>query len=270
MGPLPILTPSLAGDRKLSYTVELRLQTTTFIPGIRLLLNTTGETGGYLESATVRGRDMRDHLVERNADFSMQIPTEQLNDFIVVVENNYNILYLQQTMEEHTIEYRQAGAGLDYLRELERQMLDGLDGEEIEAQERRTAEWELFEVREMIRDFMEQQAAIEHAAIYSTVTVILTEVILPEVVVEEEVVEEIIEVIELTFSERLGNRISSSINILIDAAQGLLLVVIAIFPILLIIAFFAAITLLIIFAARRLILKFRKPVAKSIEEEKEE
>jgi len=238
MGALPILTPSRAGDRVLSYTVSFNLQTTDFIPGIRLLLNTVSEKGGYLEAATVRGRDMRELYTERSADFSLRVPSELLTEFIIIVENSYNILFMNQAMHEHTAEYRQTGTRLDYLREQEARLSNGLRDEEITDSERRALERELIEVRIMINDFFAQQTAIDHSVNYSTVTITLFEVVIfEEVIVEPEP--------PATFSTRLTNQISSSVAVFVAFCQGLLLVIITLAPVILILAFFGAVILII-------------------------
>jgi len=123
----PILTPSNAGDRRLVYTVSMRLQTTEFLPGMRLLLDTVAEAGGYLVTADVHGSDLNGPLTAQTAEFSFRVPTEGLAGLIFVVENNYNILHLRQDMEERTASYQRNEWSLDDLREQERQIWEELE-----------------------------------------------------------------------------------------------------------------------------------------------
>ena len=258
IGELPILTPSEAGDRVLTYTVNLRLQTTNFIPGIRMLLNAASERGGHLESASIWGRDMRDSESERSASFLLRIPSERLTEFIIVVEDNYNIFNLEQNMDERTAEYRQVGINLDFLRLEESRLLEELENEDLTDQERRNLERELLDIRSWMSDVASQQAAIEHAVNFSTVTVHLSEVIFAEAEDEDEEEEE--PEPAANFGDRLADRIESSINMFIVFCQGFLLVIIAIVPVLLILAILAVLALLIIMLIRGAKPRIRKMV----------
>jgi len=175
---LPILTPSNAGDRRLVYTVSMRLQTTEFLPGMRLLLNTVRETGGYLVSTNVQGSDLRRSPTERAAEFRFRVPTEQLEDFILVVENNYNIWNLQQYMQEETARYQQNAWGLDDLREQEILLVELL--EDAEGDDAFWLSEELRGVRQAIRELEARQANIMSDVVYSTVDVQLFEAFLPQ------------------------------------------------------------------------------------------
>jgi len=178
---LPILTPSDAGDRRLIYTVSMQLQTTEFLPGMRLLLDTVAEADGYLVSADVRGSDLRRTRTEQSAVFRFRIPTEGLASLIFVVENNYNILSLQQGMQEETAQYQQTGWTLDDLREQESELLEILETAEGEAYT--AANDRLREVRRSIRELEASQAAIMSNVIYSTVDIQLSEVLVPDDIV---------------------------------------------------------------------------------------
>ena len=246
IGPLPILTPSQAGGRLLSYNVTLHLQTKDFIPAIRLLLNSTAEKGGYLENADVRGRDMRENTTERSADFLLQVPSERLTEFIIIIEDNYNILRLQQSMNEHTAEYRQVETSLNHLYELEERLIEDIQDEEITDQQRRALEWELVEVRSWINDFIAQQTEIDHSVMYSRVTVQLREVVIVEEVEEEEEEEVEEEEPPVSYSERLSERISISVDVFVAFCQGLLLAIVALAPVLLILLFFLSSALIIV------------------------
>lgn len=174
---LPILTPSDAADRRLIYTVHLSLQTTEFLPGMRLLLDTVAEADGYLVSATVHGSDLR-RPSEKYGEFRFRVPTEQLGEFIRVVENNYNIWSLHQNMQEQTARYRQTDWTLNDLRERADQLEEIL--ETATGNARAAAEEELREIQRSIRELEAAQAEIISDVIYSTVDVQLFEVIFPE------------------------------------------------------------------------------------------
>ena len=171
----PTLTPSRAGDRRLVYTLNMRLQTSEFLPGMRTLLNTVGELEGYLITANVHGYDLRNPSPDRSANFRFRVPTENLAEFIFVIENNYNIWSMNQEMQEVTSAYQHNVWGLEELREHERTLLELL--EDAEGNERTAALNSLSDVRRSIREFESAQAGIMSNVIYSTIDIQLFEAI---------------------------------------------------------------------------------------------
>jgi len=175
----PTLTPSQAGDRRLVYTVSMTLQTLDFLPGMRLLLNEVGGADGYLVSADIRGNDMRTATrTAQNAVFHFRLPTEALPEFLVMIENNYNILALRQDMQERTAQYQGNAWGLNDLREQESHLLELIENATEDEQAALSAE--LRDVRGMIRELEASQAAIMSDVVYSTLEVHLMEVFLLE------------------------------------------------------------------------------------------
>jgi len=172
---LPILAPDEAGDRRLVYTVTLQLQTTEFLPGMRLLLNTVAELNGYQVESEVWGYDLRRPGMERSAEFRFRVPTENLAEFIFIVENNFNIWHLRQQMQERTAEYREADWVLEDLREEEAALQEAIEtatgGARAELLER------LRDVQRAIRSREVGQAEIMTDVIYSTVDIQLFEAI---------------------------------------------------------------------------------------------
>ena len=191
---LPLLTPSDAGDRRLIYTVEMVLQTREFLAGHRILVDTVGEAGGYIVTADIRGSDMRSRRpTEQSAYLRFRIPTERLGEFILVVENNFNIWHLLQVMQEETQWYEHIGWNLDDLREEERHLRELLEeaeeaeeNEETEGIDQAQAAERLNEIHRHVRELEAAQAAIMDDVIFSTVDVTLYEAFVPEVREEAE------------------------------------------------------------------------------------
>ena len=177
----PTLTPEDAGDRRLIYNVSMRLQTTEFLPGMQLLLDTVGDLGGYLVHGNVHGSDLNQNAREQSADFLFRVPTEGLGEFIRVVENNFSIWSLNQNMQEATAQYQQTEWNLDDLREQEAALVAFLDAadEDTDEDEIAAAEADLSAVRGAIRELEASQAGIMSDVIYSTVEVQLHEVFPP-------------------------------------------------------------------------------------------
>jgi len=229
--PLPILAPAET-DRLLVYTAAMGLQTTDFMPGIRRLLNTVGEMDGYLTYFEVSGHDIRGPGWERSARFTFRIPTENLSEFVVIVENNYNIWWLRQVADDETDSFQYSVSNLDDLRDEERWLVEELDRAETSGA-RVNIQSRLSRVRRQIREHGTTQAAIMDAVIYSTVEIELFEAFISQ----EEVIE------KLQFSERLGKATSNSVNGFIAFIQGLVILIVSISPLLVIMALCTAITL---------------------------
>ena len=232
---LPIRTPSEAGGRRLIYTVSMRLQTPEFMRGFRKLQDTVGDLGGYLMFMEIWGHDLASPRWERRAHFTFHIPSENIGEFVRVIENNYNIWWARQSTDDATARYQQATTTLEDLRFEESWLLDEIELAETPGQ-RTSFQRRLSEVRAQIRNFETARAAITYNVVYSTVEIELFEVIIPEdEVIEEEAV------IEFTFSERLDEAVSESTGNLLSFIQGLIIFIIVISPVLIILAFCAAI-----------------------------
>jgi len=233
-GNIPILAPSEMGVKKLSYTVTLHLQTTSFIPGMRKLLDMVGEKGGYIEYANVTGYDLRYPPVERAADFRFRVPSEQLGEFLVEIENNYNLWYLLQETADDTARYQLDDTRLDDLREQERRLLDDLK-KTYDAKERLNIESRLSEVQSSIRRLSASQASIENNVVLSTVNIKLFEVIItdPE------------SVVTVPFVENLRGVASNSIDTFINILQGLVIAIVVLSPFIIIVAVVGGIVLLV-------------------------
>ena len=244
IGVIPILLPSETG-RQLVYNVDMHFQTTEFMPGTRAMLDKVRDLEGYSEEVIVNGRPILRPYIKRSASGTFRIPTIHLNEFIVFMENNYNLLFLHQRMIDHTISYESDQARLERLREQEQRLLADLEDDEEEDID--TIREDLDAVRDSIRDLEATTASLERDVIYSTVVVVLDEVIIPiEEEIEEEEEEE--EIVPPTFGERFLDTMESSLSGLLVVSQAIFLVFFAILPWILPLAI---VVILIIFAVRR-------------------
>jgi len=217
----------------------MQLQTTEFMAGIRRLVLTVGEMNGYLISAQVYGRDLRTPEAERYASYVFRLHTDRLAEFIMEMEDNYNLLSLRQLSDDITTEHRTVGTALEDMRGLEAIILKELEDEELDPADRRNLEAELNALRSSIRNLETHQSEMDDSILYSTVTVHLGEVIFVEVIEEEP--EE-----EPTFGERFSLAASRSWDGFIGFCQGLLIIIIRILPTLLILGAIAVVTFLIV------------------------
>ena len=215
VGPLPMILPSETG-RQLVYRTDIHIETTNFMPGVRQLLDKVAELNGYSERVIVNGHHLIWPYHERNAFFRFRIPTENLNDFLVFVENNYNLVLLDKEMIDMTTTYERKIANLEDLYEREQQILEELEDEDGDATQR-----DLDQVRSQIRNLEATTAELEHDVIYSNIRVYLGEVIFPE---DEEEVE------PMTFGERFRETVDSSLSSFVAVLQVLLIIFTAMLP----------------------------------------
>jgi len=197
------------------------LQSSDFMPGIRRLLNTTSDMEGYLMLFEVSGHDMRTPPRERSARFTLRVPTENLAEFVIMIENNYNIWWLRQAADDETSSYEHSGLTLEDLRIEENQLLLELE-RTTESEDRLNIQSRLANVRRQIREHTANLSAIMDAVIYSTVTIELFEVFPAEISEPQ------------SFNQRVSLSVSNSINALIAFMQGLVLIIIALTPVLII------------------------------------
>ena len=175
----PTLIPSEDDDRRLVYTVDMVLQTIDFLPGLQLINRAVGGAGGYPVNVNYTGSDLRYAPTEQYAVFYFRLPTEQLPEFIVLIENNFNILSLQQSLQEVTEQYRGVVWSLDDLREERYRLRERLDELEADDAERITINVRLGELNRIIRELEAAQSQIMRGVIYSTLHIQLFEVFLP-------------------------------------------------------------------------------------------
>jgi len=242
--PMPIITPDDERGRRLTYDVRLELQSTNFTDGTNLLAITVAEMGGFVLNSSMQGSDIRSPERERVANYDFRLPTENLPEFLVVVRANFNVINLNQTSEDITVDYERETWEFEDLTELE-EVLEGiLEDNELNAAERRDIEAYLAGVRADIRTVEQRRSAMDYDILYSFITIRLEEVIPPEPEVEEE--EE--ETVETTFGDRFGDAAASSFGAFVGFGQGLLIVIVTILPTLIILG---AIAFAIIFSVRK-------------------
>ena len=252
--PLPLLPPSISGGKRIVYTVDVQIQTTAFMSGIRTLLTAVGNMEGYVESANVQGRDMRTPDTERSANYTLRMYSERLSDFLVILEDNYNLVSLRQTSTDVSANYRHGDSTLDDLRDQEARLLRDLENTRLDAEDRLEFEQRLAQVQSSIRSYERQQYTLNDDVLYSTVNVQLREVIFIEDAEEEEAEE----IPELTFGERLSVAVERAIDGFVAFCQGFLIVLIRFLPILIILIILAIIAYLVYRVVRLLIERYRK------------
>lgn len=220
---LPLLAPDNDIGVSLSYTVELRLQTTSFMAGIRTLNNTVAEMKGYTVHASIQGRDLFRPEFARQASYDYKIPSENLAKFLMAMEDNYNLLYMEQNAEDITTEQERADSRLEQLEQRQTSLQAELNAAKA-ASDRQRIEQELAEVRAELNSLRAKSREMERKVVYSTVSITLYEVIPPA------------EAATLTWGERLQQTGSNTAGRFAAMGQGLVLFFISALPVLVMLA----------------------------------
>ena len=239
---VPIITPSDESGRLMVYNVQMRLQTSDFMRGWRLILDTVGEMGGYFPHTIHLGDDMRrDPTQSREAFFRIRIPTENLAEFLLLIEQNYNIWRFEKTAEDEIMTYRRTDYALQGMREDETRLAQMLDGAE-ETEEILDLQSQLAALRNSIANMEISQDQLMDAVIYSTVIIELYEAFAPYVAEE---------LPPLTFGEQMREALSGSLSFLSRLAQSLAIFAVVVLLPMLVIAVIVLICIRLVNKMRR-------------------
>jgi len=240
---LPLLTASDSRGRRLIYTVDMDLQTTTFMQGRRTILNTAARLNGYVERANVQGRDIRSPWTERSAGFTLRIHSDNLAEFIVVMEDEFNLLFFNQESDDVTAEFEHTEATLDDLHEQEERLRDLLENTTMSDAERRNLNRQLSDLQANIRNRERQRNVLDDHFRYSTVNIRLFEVIFPEDAPEPEP--------EEPFGVRFSRAVGDMASGFIRGLQAIAIGIISILPALIILAVIAVVVIMILRKAKK-------------------
>jgi hypothetical protein len=219
MGPIPILLASETG-RQLIYSTDIIIETTEFMKDMRLLLNTIDTVGGYSERTTVNGRSLRTPHIERDAFVTLRLPPENLVEFIIFIEDNYQLVFLDKRMTDLTTSHQGNLDHLEDLKEREERLLAELN-DDLATTEQGDLERDLENIRADIRNLEATTDQLIYHVALSDIRISLSEVIFPK---EKEPVP------SQTFGERFQEVTKDSLDRLLAMLQGLLVVFITLIP----------------------------------------
>jgi len=234
---LPMLTPSDSRGKRLVYNVDMQLQTTEFMPSIRTLFTTLASMGGYVETEMLQGRDMRFPGTERHVIYTVRIHSDRLSEFLVVIEDNFNLVFRNRVGTNVTVDFEHTEATLDDLREREVRIRNILEDGSLNNTERRNYNRQLEEVQSNIRNRERQRNVFDDSIHYSTLTIQILEVILPEDAPDPEP--------DLTFGERFGEAARNMGNGLLRGLQTLAIGIVLILPALIILVVIAVVVIIV-------------------------
>ena len=153
-------------QRKLIRNVNLDVETENFDALMSSVAEKTKEFGGYIEQSRVYNGSQY-YYERRNADITLRIPAEGLDDFLSAVSENCNVISQNETVEDVTLRYVDLKSHKEAL-ETEQ---DRLTVEDII-----TIESRLSEVRYQLESMESQLRTLENQVSYSTVYLYIAEV----------------------------------------------------------------------------------------------
>lgn len=94
-------------SRKLIRTVRLNVETDTFDDLLNGLQQQIAALGGYVEQSDISGVSLtyRNEPSRRSASITARVPSNQLNQFVSVVEESGNVIFKSESTEDVTLRY---------------------------------------------------------------------------------------------------------------------------------------------------------------------
>lgn len=219
-------------QRKLIKTVNLDVETETFDTLMANVYAKTESLGGYVESSyTYNGSNYRGNQ-KRNANLTLRIPAEHLEEFLSAVSEISNVISRNDNVTDITLQYVDMQSHKEALKTEQTRLLELLEQAES-VEDIITIESRLSEVRYQIESMESQLRTMDNQVSYSTVYLYIDEVARLTPVKEQTTWEKI----STGFSESLyhvGNGIKNFfIGILINLPY------LVVWAVILLIAFFA-------------------------------
>ncbi len=122
-----------APDKKIIWTVNLNVETTDFDGFVSSLNQSINDLGCYLEGSSVTGAPEGIYS-GRYGDFTVRVPTEDLDAFIEAVGKAGTLTYTEKTSEDVTLDYHDTEARIDALETEKERILDLMEtAEDIES-----------------------------------------------------------------------------------------------------------------------------------------
>lgn len=247
-------TSVLPTDRKLITTVEITAETEDMETLLTSINNKVSSLGGYMESQEVYNGSAYASYRERNANLTIRIPAQNLNQFVTLVSDNCNIVSKFEESEDVTMTYVSIESRIAAL-EVEQERLLDLLSKADNMKDLLTIESRLTEVRYDLEQITSQLRVMDNQVNYSTIHLYLSEVKEYTEVVEE----------PETFGERVGNGFMESLKNLWSGILELVIFLVTRLPYLIVIGAIAVVVILIVKKSRKKTRQYQKQPPKPIQ-----
>ena len=162
-------------QRKLIKTVNLDVETETFDTLMENIYQKTDSLGGYVESSyTFNGSNYRGNQ-NRNANLTLRIPAQQLDEFLSEVSEISNVISKDENVTDVTLQYVDMQSHKEALLTEQTRLLELLEKAES-VEDIIAIESRLSEVRYQIESMESQLRTMDNQVSYSTVYLYINEV----------------------------------------------------------------------------------------------
>lgn len=224
----------LPTDRKLITTVRMDAETEDLDAMLAHITGKVASLGGYMESQEIYNGSAYASRRYRNANLTIRIPAENLNQFITLVSDNCNIVSKYEESDDVTMTYVSIESRIAAL-EVEQDRLLELLGKAENMEDLLTIESRLTDVRYELEEITSQLRVMDNRVNYSTIHLYLNEVTEYTEVVEPE-----------TFGERVGNGFMKSLGNLWDGIVEVVIFLLTRLPYLLLIGAIVVVVVILV------------------------
>jgi len=247
------IEPVAENNRKLIKNVNLEMQTKEFDVLLESLSKKVQSMGGYIENSSIYGNRYYSTNT-RSADYTVRIPSKQLDEFVSVVGEMGNITYKNEDVQDVTLQYTDVESHKKALETEQDRLLELLEHAE-NMEDLLAIESKLSEVRYELENYTSQMRVLDNQIDYSTVYIHISEV------------EHITETKDRTFFEEVGDRFQDSLFAVGNGLRGFTVGFLGSLPIL---AVWVVIIAAIVLAVKKLLKASEKRREKKLHKSSEE
>lgn len=161
-------------ERKLIRNVSLEVETESFDALMNQVSEKTKGLGGYIENSSIYNGSSY-YEERRNADLTLRIPAERLDDFLSSVAETCNVITQNESIEDVTLQYVDMKSHKEALETEQDRLIELLEQAES-VEDIITIESRLSEVRYQLESMESQLRTLDNQVSYSTVYLYIQEV----------------------------------------------------------------------------------------------
>ena len=239
-------------DRKLIRNVNLSLQTKEFDTVLENMSQKVKDLGGYIQDFSVWGSSS-DYSSSRSASYTLRIPSDNLDEFIDVVETLGNVTYKNESVDDVTLRYVDVDSHKKAL-ETEQERLLALLEKAENVEDIINIENRLSDVRYELENYESQIRLLDNQIDYSTVYVDISEV------------SRVTDTGKQGFFEEVASRFSDSVYVVLMGLRGFAIGILGSLPILVV---WGVILAVVVILLRKFVFKKSKKNKKNTDQTSE-
>ena len=167
--------PAAVEGQKIITTLNLYAQTENMDPLLEQINGKIAQLGGYMEAQEIYNGSSYDNYRYRNAYLTIRIPADQLDSFVIMVQENANVVRQSTSTENVTLTYVGIQSRITAL-ETEQERLLELLAQAQNMEDLLLIESRLTEVQAELENYTSQMRVLDNKINYSTIYLDLEEV----------------------------------------------------------------------------------------------